>query len=37
MIHPHLDHIGIAVNSISAALAFYQDALGLAVVNARRS
>ncbi|PCJ10945.1 MAG: methylmalonyl-CoA epimerase, partial [Planctomycetota bacterium] len=31
MIHPHLDHIGIAVNSISAALAFYQDALGLAV------
>ena len=31
MIHPHLDHIGIAVKSISDALAFYQDALGIEV------
>ena len=31
MTHPHLDHIGIAVNSISDALALYRDALGLVV------
>lgn len=27
----HLDHIGIAVRDLAAALAFYRDALGLAV------
>ncbi len=28
--HPRIAHIGIAVESIEAALAFYQDVLGLA-------